>query len=315
LNPAVNRVINVDPLDMSNWSTYRGGMTIPTPEPATSAPADAARASLQALQAWARHRDQLPQLRAELVALAWQTGNRNIRELARIADVSRDTIYADLRARGIDATDQTTRRTATTPRYQPLTPEAVAGLGDLVQARVVSAMLTGHPQAAAQIAWLAGIILDRVESLLGTPAGTETDLTGPAWVYSRADQLQDLIDRAASIVEAARGELADELTNAQVAARTTDEQINTLEGALEPVVDDATLRLTVPNGNFPQAITIELRYRDGKLIEVRSDSPLVEGQLDRAAHLAIHHAFDTIGRALRPALAERAYLETDATEL
>ncbi|WP_414945589.1 hypothetical protein [Amycolatopsis sp. cmx-11-32] len=269
---------------------------------------DAARASLEALRAWARHNTQLPRLRADLVALAWNTGNRNIRELARVTNVSRDTIYADLRRHGIDAADQTTRRATTTPRHQPLTPAAVAGLGDLVQARVSSAMLTGDPQAAARIVWLAGIILDRVETLLATPAGTETDLTSLSPVYSRADQLQELIDRGTSLIEAARRELASELTNAQTAARTAEEQLNTLGGELEPVIDDATLHLTLPNENIRGPVTVELTRRDGRLIDVRGDSALVDGQLDRHAHLAIHHAFATIARALRPALTESAYL-------
>ncbi|WP_410659526.1 hypothetical protein [Amycolatopsis sp. lyj-112] len=111
---------------------------------------------------WARHHDRLPHLRAELVALAWNSGVRNVAELARVTDVSRDTIYADLRKHGIDYADQIARRTA--PRYEPLTPAAVTGLGDLVSARVAPAMLADRPQPAALIAWLAGIILDRVES-------------------------------------------------------------------------------------------------------------------------------------------------------
>ncbi|MEQ0560710.1 hypothetical protein ABJI51_16610 [Amycolatopsis sp. NEAU-NG30] len=285
--------------------------TPPSAETAAVAQAAAADAACTSLQAWARHRDQLPQLRAELVALAWQAGNRNVAALARDADVSRDTIYADLRAHGIDAADQAARRTAATPRYQPLTADAIAGLGKLVEARIISAMLTDRPQPEAAIAWQAGIILSRIEAMLGTPAGTMTDLTGTETVNSRADQLQDLIDRATMIVEDARKVLAGELTHDQVAARAVDDQVNTLGGALEPVVMDATLRLVVPNEDVPQPIAITLAYRDGKLIEVDSESPLVDGQLDRTAHLAIHHAFDIITRALRPVLADRAYFTSD----
>lgn len=65
----------------------------------------------------------------------------------------------------------------------------------------------------------------------------ESDLlTGVAPVCSRDDQLQELIERAASISEAARGELVGELTNAQAATRTTEEWLGTLDGELEPVV-------------------------------------------------------------------------------
>jgi AcrR family transcriptional regulator len=55
-----------------------------------------------ALRGWAVRRDRLPQERADLVAEAWRSGLRNVAELARDADVSRDTVYADLRSRGID---------------------------------------------------------------------------------------------------------------------------------------------------------------------------------------------------------------------
>ncbi|MFF4531521.1 hypothetical protein ACFY1P_19910 [Streptomyces sp. NPDC001407] len=54
---------------------------------------------------WPIRRDNLPADRAALVAAAWRTGNRNIAELAHVADVTRDVIYADLRSHGIEPTD------------------------------------------------------------------------------------------------------------------------------------------------------------------------------------------------------------------
>ncbi|MFC7331487.1 hypothetical protein [Marinactinospora rubrisoli] len=51
---------------------------------------------------WARRRDALAADRAELLRYAWLTGDRNIRALAQAADVSRETVYADLRSMGID---------------------------------------------------------------------------------------------------------------------------------------------------------------------------------------------------------------------
>lgn len=52
---------------------------------------------LTELARWAR-----PGRRAELIAQAWQAGTTNVAELARVARVSRDTVYADLASRGID---------------------------------------------------------------------------------------------------------------------------------------------------------------------------------------------------------------------
>jgi hypothetical protein len=40
--------------------------------------------------------------RLPLIAAAWNTGERNVTELARLAGVTRDTVYADLRTLGID---------------------------------------------------------------------------------------------------------------------------------------------------------------------------------------------------------------------
>ncbi|MFJ1847114.1 hypothetical protein [Streptomyces sp. NPDC088146] len=59
-------------------------------------------AALAALRRWAR--DQA-HARPRLVANAWRAGARNVAALAREAKVTRDTIYADLRAHGIDPTD------------------------------------------------------------------------------------------------------------------------------------------------------------------------------------------------------------------
>ena len=45
--------------------------------------------------------------RARDIAAAWRRGDRNIRSLATRHGISRETVYADLRAQGIDPTDRT----------------------------------------------------------------------------------------------------------------------------------------------------------------------------------------------------------------
>jgi len=47
-------------------------------------------------------RDNLAAERRQWVAIAWRGGDRNINALADAADVSRNTIYADLKAQGLD---------------------------------------------------------------------------------------------------------------------------------------------------------------------------------------------------------------------
>jgi hypothetical protein len=99
-----------------------GGMLLPG---GTRQEAGMARASLAALKGWAARRDRLPGQRADLMAAAWWSGWRNVAELARTADVSRDTAYDDLRARGIEPKDRLTTPERPQPRYEPLRPEAV----------------------------------------------------------------------------------------------------------------------------------------------------------------------------------------------
>ncbi|MFI5614644.1 hypothetical protein [Amycolatopsis sp. NPDC051903] len=276
------------------------------PEPAAAAPAQAM--ALEALQSWARNRDRLPDDRAMLVALAWHTGARNIRELARLADVSRDTIYADLRARGIDAGDRTAAPMP--PKYQTLTAAAIAGLGRLVQTRALPSLIGDDRQPLAEAVWAIGIALDRIEHLLGHPHGID-DTAGEAGSGSRAQVLQEIVDRAAIVIDEAQGLLTEEFagfTDAQLAARTEEAEIAALEGGQRPVVERAELRLVLPNDEAP-AVTMTLHRPSGGLLAVSSDNPLVVGQLDRRGHVVLTEAFGVIAGALEAVLADEAYLD------
>jgi DNA-binding phage protein len=57
---------------------------------------------LTALRDWATQRRKLEEDRPRLVAAAWMVGARSVAELARASGLSRDTIYSDLQASGID---------------------------------------------------------------------------------------------------------------------------------------------------------------------------------------------------------------------
>lgn len=74
------------------------------------------KTALERLAGWPARRDQLADDRADLVRDAWLSGVRNVTELHRVADVSRDTIYADLRRRGIDPTDRSAMPTTALSR-------------------------------------------------------------------------------------------------------------------------------------------------------------------------------------------------------
>ncbi|WP_207938634.1 phosphotransferase family protein [Actinomadura darangshiensis] len=65
--------------------------------------------ALALLGRWVTRRNRRPRDRADLLAAAWWAGNRNVAALARAADVGRDTVYADLRSRGIEVADQRAR--------------------------------------------------------------------------------------------------------------------------------------------------------------------------------------------------------------
>lgn len=58
---------------------------------------------MRALSTWA---GQQKVIRPRLIAAAWRAGERNIRQLAATAGVTRDTVYKDLSAEGIDYSDR-----------------------------------------------------------------------------------------------------------------------------------------------------------------------------------------------------------------
>lgn len=263
--------------------------------------ADSARTSaLDALRAWARTRDRLPVDRARLLALAWHTGNRNIQELARLTDVSRDTVYADLRAHDINPKDRDAAITA--PRYEALRADTVAAIADLAATRFKPAMLHDAPDPLAAAAWHATIALTRIAELLADSEGTVlADSEGTA-LGERVLSLDDLAARGGWIAEAAWQAFAAGNSVADLVAYTDREAELSLDLS-EPVVDAAWLRVSLPNEH---AITVELRQDAGQPFTVHSDSPHLTGQLDGPAHLAISAALAAIAEAIKPTLSHQA---------
>ncbi|WP_445528178.1 hypothetical protein [Streptomyces cyslabdanicus] len=105
--------------------------------------------ALAALRGWAARRDRLAANRANLMAAAWWAGTRTIAELARAADVSRDTVYDELRRprRRTHRQDRRTRRHS--PALRAPHNRARAELAQHAWSLVRPAMLTDRPD------WLA----------------------------------------------------------------------------------------------------------------------------------------------------------------
>jgi hypothetical protein len=262
-----------------------------TVDPLDTESDEARRSALAALRGWATRRDQLPARRADLLAAAWWSGNRNVAELARSADVSRDTVYDDLRARGIDPTD---RRTApqSPPRYAPLAPAAVDELADLAGSVVAPAMLTQEPGPLPQTAWALAAGLARIAVLC--------DDDFPAW--AREEAAQDLVARLRTALRHAHEAAADGWSDRQLARRTREHRLDTLE--YQALAGATSLTLVLPGGE-QATVHIESgrRSKDGEEWTVlRSDSRLDDRGLSGAEHLAVTDALETLAEILTPHL-------------
>lgn len=267
-------------------------------EPARTDPESVRLVALGALRGWAIRRDRLPADRGRLVAAAWRAGNRNVRELARLADVARDTVYSDLEAHGIDWRDRTGAPGLT--RYEPLAPEEVQELAEMAAATLGKAMLTGEPGPAAEAAWQAHIALTRVGDLLapGQSAGDR---------YGLAD---DLAYRGDRVRRHAHQLLAAEHDDTELARRTEQDASTICD--VEPTVSAAQLTLSLPDGS---SITVHLQpasYKHPKpgWTTWRSDSPHLTGDVDGYAHLEATAALAALAEAITPALAPEALEES-----
>ncbi|MGY4973481.1 hypothetical protein ACWGCC_30440 [Streptomyces nigrescens] len=91
-------------------------------------------AALDALRAWSA-----PGRRADLIAAAWQAGETTISALAEAARISRPTVYADLRARGIDP-DHRPKGSTSVITISPLDIEGFTGVGETMDAEYETAL-------------------------------------------------------------------------------------------------------------------------------------------------------------------------------
>lgn len=101
---------------------------------------------MAALRDWSK-----PGRRADLLAEAWQAGETNISALAEAARISRPTVYADLRSRGIDPDHRPKGNSVIT--ISPLNIEGFTGVAERLDAEFNAALrrwAAEHPTATQE---------------------------------------------------------------------------------------------------------------------------------------------------------------------
>jgi len=262
------------------------------------------QATLDALSSWPRRRDRLPEDRADLLAAAWWAGNRNVAELARAADTSRDTVYSDLRSRGIDPQARFTPA-GPRPRYAPLRFETVDELASLMSSVLLPPVLREKPGPLESAAWQLQKAMDRIADLLGPDKSRTT--------HTPAENAEDLAATLGYAQQYAHAYWASLETSAELAARAAQSAVDRVEE--HALIDGATLTVGLPNA---QSITVTLgsaSYREPNTgwTTMATDSPLLSTDLDGPDHLAIRAALDAIGEVLTKHLAATALLHEGAT--
>ncbi|MEU2899634.1 hypothetical protein ABZ690_08090 [Streptomyces sp. NPDC006967] len=270
--------------------------------------ADTARAALAALRGWAVRRERLSADRADLMAAAWWSGHRNVAELARSADVSRDTAYVDLRSRGIEPRDKAAAAVDPRPAYAPLAADAVHELGLLMESVVRPAIRTEKPDPLTQAAWDLTTAVVRIGELLDQDSETHRR-------WGRDELAHDLVDRLREVLEHAQVYAAGGASERQLAGRSlariserfTDERW---------VVADATVRLAHADGDRVDVRIGQAQFRDfvpAGWTLLDAHRPL--GEITGAEHLAIRAALDTIADALARPLAHDLAVADATTEV
>lgn len=111
---------------------------------------------MAALRDWSK-----PGRRAALLAEAWQAGETNVSALAEAARISRPTVYADLRSRGIDP-DHRPKGNSVITNLSPLDIEGFTGVGERLDAEYDAALrrwAAEHPTATHEEAKTEGMRL------------------------------------------------------------------------------------------------------------------------------------------------------------
>jgi hypothetical protein len=256
------------------------------------------QATLDAVGSWPRRRDRLPEDRADLLAAAWWAGNRNVAELARTSDTSRDTVYSDLRSRGIDPQARFTPA-GPRPRYAPLRFETVDELASLMSTVLLPPILCAKPGPLESTAWQLEKAMTRIADLVG-PDKSGTTLTP-------AGNAEDLAVTLGHAMQSARAYWAGLQTNAELAARAAQSVVDRVEE--QALIGEASLTVSLPNGEVITVTLGSVGYGEPNegWTTMDADSPLLSTDLDGPDHLTIQAALDAIADVLTKHLAQAAY--------
>lgn len=257
-------------------------------------------AALSALVAWADRRGHFAEERADLVAAAWRSGSRNIAELARLARVSRDTIYADLKARSIDTSARAQDPIgAEAALNELLKAESVRPLAQLVDAVARPAFARDPGDPLTRVTTSAGRTLEVVADVLAPP----TD-QGPGW--TREELLPGLADQGATITHHAQRELAASQEPDELAARTDYLHRAALHRGRHASAERADVVVALPTG---ESITVRLDRDERGWTTLSGDSPLLTGEIDGLDHLEVQHALGILSQVITRKLGDDAFVE------
>ncbi|WP_351235522.1 hypothetical protein [Streptomyces sp. NPDC002133] len=264
-------------------------------------PNEAARlAALSELIAWAERRERLSEDRADAVAAAWRTGTRNVAELARLARVSRDTIYADLAARAINLGS----REQEIPGPQkgsgiPLRADSVRTVARIADAVARPAVSHDPDDPLVRVALAASRALETVADVLEPPSDQ-----GPGW--TPRETLPSLAGEGEELAHHSRRALAALAEPAELMASSESYRQGVLHGGRHAVADGASVTVTLPTGG---AITLQVGRDETGWTRLTSDSPLVVEGADSLDHLEAQAALQVLARIATRHLTEAALAE------
>ncbi|MET7996962.1 hypothetical protein ABZU76_39415 [Amycolatopsis sp. NPDC005232] len=263
-------------------------------------------AALAALISWAERRKNLSSDRADLMAVAWRTGTRNVAELARVARVSRDTVYADLAARGVDPGKRDDESAENLPEGEGvLSPDAVRAVGELADTITMRAYAHAPSDPVVSSARAATRALTLVADVLDPPQDQ-----GPGWTSE--ELLRSLADEGSALNHHAARALAEREKPDKLAAAADLRRRAVLNTGRHGTADGVEVTVSVPAGS-----AVKVRFdRDGTgWTTLAGDSPLIDGPVDNLDHLEVGAALAILGRVVTRHLTESALVEPNREAL
>ncbi|MGO8896428.1 MAG: hypothetical protein ACLQB1_43025, partial [Streptosporangiaceae bacterium] len=219
------------------------------------------------------------------------------RDSSAASDTARDTVYRDLRSRGIDPI---ARHLPASDRqhYAPLGYEAADQLASLMSTVLLPSVICADPGPLANAAWMMGKAMTRIADLVDPDKSLSR--------HSSAENAEDLADSLSCALGHAHGYWASIQTSPELAARALDSAVNRCDS--EAVAGKVTMTLDLPNATSLTVTLDQVSYAEpgGGFTTAAADSPLATG-IDGKDHLEIRSALNMIGAVLTRHLAEDAF--------